>query len=146
MDVLKQIEQFFSARIALIKTMCTMMQLEARLAALSIFPLLISICLLLIILMTSWLLISLLVGYGILLFSNNFLLSLFLVFLLNVVLLLCLVKYLAFNLKNMSFEKTRAYFSQNKSIDDEQFEKTVKVSNSNDEQRVAATTNSGSTE
>ena len=79
MEALKQAESFVSAKLDVIKTMFTIMRLEARLAGLSVFPLLLNICMLLIVLMTCWLVTSLLMGYGILIAFNNFLLSLFLV-------------------------------------------------------------------
>jgi hypothetical protein len=130
MEILKQAETLVSAKLAVIKTLFTMIRLEARLAGLSVFPLLVNICMVFVILMTVWLLTSLLMGYGIFLVAHhNILLSLFLVFLINLGVLLGLIKYLAFNIKNMSFEKTRAYFSQNKSMDDEQFETTVNQAN-----------------
>lgn len=133
MEALKHVETLVSAKLSVIKTVFTLVQLEARLAGLSVFPLLLNLCMLFVVLITFWLLTSLLIGYGILVASNNMLLSLVLVFLLNLGMLLGLAKYLAFNIKNMSFEKTRAYFSQNKSLDDEPFEKTAACSNSNDE-------------
>lgn len=138
MEALKQVEHLVSTRIALVKTLLTMMRLEARLAGLSVFPLVLNICLLLVVFMACWLLFSLLMGYGILFVSNSFPLSLCFVFLFNLCALLGLAKYLTFNLKNMSFEKTRAYFSQNKSIEDEQFEKAVDKTNSGSEHDVTS--------
>lgn len=120
MEVLKQAETLVSAKLAALKDLFTMIRLEARLAGLSIFPLLVSVCMLFVVLMTVWLFASLLMGYGIfLLIHKNIFLSLILVFLINLMLFAILLRYLLFNIKNMSFEKTRAYFSQNQSVDDE---------------------------
>ena len=133
MEALKQVEHLVSAKLAVIKTLLELVRLEVRLAGLSVFPLLLSLCLVLVVLMTAWLSLSLLMGYGILMACHNILLSLGGVFLINLGIVLCLFRSLAFNLKNMSFEKTRSYFSQNASIDYEQLEKTVNRSNSNEE-------------
>jgi len=133
MEALKQVEHLVSAKLAVIKTLLELVRLEVRLAGLSVFPLLLSLCLVLVVLMTAWLSLSLLMGYGILMAFHNILLSLGGVFLINLGIVLYLFKSLAFNLKNMSFEKSRSYFSQNASIDYEQLEKTVNRSNSNEE-------------
>lgn len=146
MEALKQVEELVSTRIHLVKTIFSVMRLEARLAGLSVFPLVLNICLLLIVLMTFWIGISLLLGYEFFVISNNFLLSLVLVVLFNLGVLLGLAKYLTFNLKNMSFEKTRSYFSQNKSMDDEQFKEAVTSANNRNGQDGKSTTNSGGTE
>ncbi len=119
MEALKQVEHLVSTKLTIIKTLCSMIKLEANLARLSVFPLLINLCLLLVILMSLWILTSILIGYGILLAFNNILISLLFVFAFNVIILLSLVKYLSYNLRSMSFEKTRAYFSNNKSVDNE---------------------------
>lgn len=119
MEALKQLEDLVFAKITVIKTMLTVIGLEARLAGLSVFPLLLTVCFLFIVLMTFWLSTTLLIGYGILFASNNFLLTLVLVFLMNLVVLIGLGKYLAFTIKNMSFEKTRSYFLQNKDIEND---------------------------
>ncbi|MGC1182973.1 hypothetical protein [Legionella sp.] len=142
MEVLKQVEELVSAKISVIKAVLTLIQPEAQLAGLSVFPLLLNLCMLLIVLMTFWLLTSLFIGYGILLISNNFPLSLILVLLFNLIALWGLIKYLAFNIKNMSFEKTRSYFLQNKGNKNE-FKKTITSKNSDDGQDIASTTNSG---
>lgn len=46
----------------------------------------------------------------------------------------------------MSFEKTRSYFSQNKSMDDEQFKEAVTSANNRNGQDGTSTTNSCGTE
>lgn len=143
MEALRQVETLVSAKLSVIKTVFTIFRLEARLAGLSVFPLLLNVCLLLIVLMTVWLLSSLLIGYGILLASNSFFISLVVTFLLNLAVFWGLTRYLAFNLKNMSFDKTRSYFSENKSNDDEQFKKAADSSNSHDGPDIKTPTNQG---
>ena len=119
MAVLEQIEDLVSTKLAIIKTIFSIIKLETRLAGLSIFPLLMNICLFLIVLMGVWILLSLLAGYGILIIFQNVLISLLSVLFVNLIVLLILVKYLNYNLRNMSFEKTRAYLTNHKSTNNE---------------------------
>ncbi|WP_392536511.1 hypothetical protein [Legionella sp. 227] len=136
MEVFKQLEALVTAKISVIKTVWSLIRLEAKLAGLSVFPLLLNICMLFVVLITVWLSAMFLLGYFLFLASNRFLLSISLVLLLNVGFLLGLLKYLSYNLKSMSFPKSRAYFSQ-KSEEHEQLEKTDSGTNCTDGQEVA---------
>ncbi|MCW8442897.1 hypothetical protein OQJ05_02380 [Fluoribacter gormanii] len=136
MEALKQLEALIAAKISVVKTVCSLIRLEARLAGLSIFPLLLNICMLFVVLITVWLtamcligyLIFLVSGHWVLLTSHRLLISISLVFLLNGGLLLGLLKYLSLNLISMSFPKTREYFSQ-KSAEHEKLEKADNSAN-----------------
>ncbi|WP_454781901.1 hypothetical protein [Legionella sp. WA2022007384] len=136
MEVLKQLEGLIAAKISVFKTVCSLIRLEARLAGLSLFPLLLNICMLFVVLITAWLtamfltgyLVFLVLGYWELLIPHRFLVSISLVFLLNGGLLLGLLKYLSFNLNSMSFPKTREFFSQ-KSVEHEKLEKADNSAN-----------------
>lgn len=129
MRVLEEIEGLVSSKLKLIKTIVSLIKLESRLAGLSIYPLILNICMLFVILITVWLSSMCLMGYLILLVSDNPLLPVFFVLLLNLMILLGLLKYLSFNLKSMSFERTRAYFSEKESADHDKLEKTSNGSN-----------------
>lgn len=131
MEALKQIEAFFAAKISIIKTLCSIIILEARLAGLSVFPLLLNICMLFVVLITVWLTTMCLVGYFVFFASDNLLLSIFLILLFNLGLLLGLIKYLSFNLKSLSFQKTREYFSLNQSDIHEKLKKADNSANCN---------------
>lgn len=135
MEALKQLEALVAAKISVIKTAWSLMRLEAKLAGLSVFPLLLNICMLFVVLITLWLTAMFLVGYLAFWASNRFLLSISLVLLLNIGFLLGLLKYLSFNLKCMSFPKTREYFSE-KSVEHEQLEKADTSTNCADGQDV----------
>ena len=125
MNVFEHLEGFVSGKLSIIKTVVSLIQLETRLAGLSVYPLLLNLCMLFIVLMAVWLSTMLLLGYLFLfLFDNTFAAILFILFL-NVVLLVLLLKYLMFNLKKMSFEKTRAYFSNKESSEHDKLEKTI---------------------
>lgn len=129
MEALKHAETLVSAKLSAIKTVFTIMQLEARLAGLSIFPLIVNICMLVVISITFWFLLCAGLSYGIFFFSHSIPLALLLVFIFNLLLFACLIKYLFFNIKNMSFEKTRAYFSKDMDDKNEQLKKTLKGAN-----------------
>ncbi|QMT59795.1 hypothetical protein [Legionella sp. PC997] len=119
MEFLKQLKELINAKISVYKTAYSLLSLEAQLARLSIVPLLLTIFMLFIVLITVWLSITILIGYSFFLIFNRPILAFFLIIFLNIGLILGLIRYLSFNIKNMSFEKTRAYFFQNKSMQEE---------------------------
>jgi hypothetical protein len=88
-----------------------------RLAGLSVYPLLVNLCGLLIVLMTVWSLGMILLGYWFFFVFGDVVWSVVLLLLINMGLLFSLLYYLLFNLKKMSFEKTRHYFSKKESPD-----------------------------
>ncbi|KTD60063.1 hypothetical protein [Legionella shakespearei] len=125
MKVLEEAEGYVSDKLGVIKKLLSLMRMEAQLAGLSVYPLLLNLCALFIVFITVWLLAMILIGYGISLVLGNLLLVVFCVFLLNLACLLGLLKYLAFNLRNMSFEKTRNYFTQKENNNYDHLEKTI---------------------
>lgn len=137
MRFLDELNGLVSSKVYAVKTMISLIGMEARLARLSIYPLLLNVGMLTMVLITLWISIMLLIGYLILLMLNNFLFSISIVLLLNVGLLIVLLNYLSFNLKNMSFEKTRAYFATEKEHAHDELEKTTNSSNSLAEQKIA---------
>ena len=140
MKLIEQIEGLVSNKIATLKTIFSIVKLEARLAGLSIFPLLLNVCMLFVILITLWLSIMFLIGYCAVLFLGTFLSAGFLILFLNLSLLLGLLKYLKYNLNNMSFEKTRAYLSSKESSEDDKLKKTLNRENCNDGKNITTPT------
>lgn len=112
MRILTDIESLVSAQLEVMKTAYSLLKVETRLAGLSIFPLLINLLLLLVSLIGTWTVGMVAMGYLIYLFLPNILLCMVVVLVLNFVILLGLLQYLSFNLKNMSFEKTRQFLNQ----------------------------------
>jgi hypothetical protein len=137
MEAIKQFEALIASKISVIKTLYSIICLEARLAGLSLLPLLVTAIILFVVLITAWMIAVFLMGYGIFLVSHHFILSISLVLLIHLVVVLSLVKYLAFNLKSMSFEKTRNYFSDHKSTEYEQLQETAETTNCTDGQKIA---------
>lgn len=107
--VIEEIAGLVSSKIDTIKTMIDIVKLETRLAGLSVYPLIINVCMLFVVLITLWLSIMGTVFYFINAFVHNPFISILCVLSLNVLSLLGLLKYLSFNLKKMGFEKTRQY-------------------------------------
>ena len=129
MAFFEHLEGLVSSKLGILHTAIAMVKLEARLAGLSIFPLLLNVCFLFVVLITLWFTAMLLLGYfAIVAFGNN-LLGVLLVFLFNLAVFFVLLNYLSFNLRKMSFEKTRKYFSTQAETQNESLEKTTDGSN-----------------
>ncbi len=141
MKIIEEIEGFFSEKVSAFKTLTSMMKMEAKLAGLSVFPLLINLCALFIILITVWFSLMALSGYLILPFVGTPVLAVLSIFILNMILFFGLLKYLTYNLRNMSFEKTREYFSRTENDDYEQIEKTTNSQHSVDAETTVLSTN-----
>lgn len=112
MQILEDIEGLVSNRIEVFKTILTIVKLETRLAGLSIYPLIFNIAMILVVLMTVWSSVMILMGHSLMYWYSSFMLGVLGVLSLNLLIAWGLFKYLTFNLKNMSFEKTRAYFNR----------------------------------
>ncbi len=141
MNPFEHLEGLVSGKLSIIKMVVDIAKLEARLAGLSIYPLLLTLCLLLIVLMSTWLAAMLLVGYGIKLALHNSIWAISSVLLINMSVLILLLNYLLFNLKKMSFEKTRAYFSEKESDHHEKLEKTSDRKDSDNGKEIKGSTN-----
>ena len=125
MKLFEQIDGFASDCLSVIKTVVAIFKLEAKLARLSIFPLLLNLCSLLIIAITVWLSSMFILGYYSLLTFNSIIIAAAIILLINLLILILLIQYLKFNLRNLSFEKTRAYFSNNEGKPYEKLEEST---------------------
>ena len=124
MKLLEQMEGFVSDSLGMIKTVVSIIKLETRLTVLSVYPLLLTVCMLLIVVTTIWFSTMLLLGYFFTLFFESAMMAIGSVLLLNGVLFVVLITYLKFNLRQMSFEKTRACFSKKEEHEDDELKKT----------------------
>jgi len=143
MKPLDELENFASSKWGVATSLFSLIKLEARLAGLSIVPLLLNLFMLFIVLITVWLAAMVLLGYGVMQFSNNGFIAISSILLINIVVFALLIKFVLSNLKNMSFEKTRNYFSRNQEDDDNDDEKTNNYGNSSNGEEVTASTESG---
>lgn len=107
MKLLNHFEGFISDSVKVAQSFISLIKLEAQLAMLSIYPLMLNVCMLLVILITVWLSVMVLLEFTIVFFMGNSLLAISIVLLLNLILLVFLIKSLTLNLNKMSFEKTR---------------------------------------
>lgn len=130
MKLLEELDGYISSQFSSLKSLLSLIKLEAKLAGLSIFPLLINICMLFIILISFWLSIMTLSFYFLFVQTASIWIALGSVTLFNFIVLIGLGKYLAYNLKAMSFERTRNYFNSQENNDYEKLEKTTDGSNS----------------
>lgn len=105
MKFFEELESYFSGQFNSLRMLFSLMKLEAKLAGLSVAPVIISLCMLFVILITSWASLMVLLGYCIFILSNSFWLALSSILLLNILALYLLLKYFLLNLKAMSFEK-----------------------------------------
>lgn len=112
MRFIDEIEGLVSSQLNVIKAALSLTRLEARLAMLSIFPLLINVCMLFAVLLSAWLMVIGMLGYELMQAFDSVILAMSGVLIVNILLLSLLVSYLLFNLKSMSFKKTRAYLSR----------------------------------
>jgi hypothetical protein len=139
MEALKHLEELVSAKKSVIKNAYALFSLEAKLAELSAFPLVVNICMLFVVLLTLWFTAMFVLGYFLLLANYGLLLSIGLILLINIGLLLALLKYLFFNLKSMSFQKTREFFSKNKREEHEKLKEPSNSTNCKSKQRITRT-------
>jgi len=124
MSILDQISGVITGKFEQAKIFMSLVSLETKLAGLSVYPLLITLCFLLVILMSTWLCVMALILTLLVYFSHDVIVSLVGVLALNIGLLFLLLKYLTYNLKKMSFEKTRACFYNQEGLEYDECEKT----------------------
>jgi hypothetical protein len=122
MKLIDEVEGFISGQFNSIKMVLSLIRLEAKLAGLTLVPLLVNLCMLFVILITFWLSTMVLLGYFIVNTTHHLYWALGTVTALNLVLFAALLKYLTFNMRAMSFEKTRHYFTKPASQEHEQLE------------------------
>lgn len=124
MNLFDELQGYLSGQFNSIKTVISLIRLEAKLAGLTVIPLVINLFLLLIVSTTIWVALMCLIGYGaFILLYHNYWLTIGSILLINLLILGGLLKYLSFNIKLISFEKTRAYFNQPERTHHEQLEK-----------------------
>ncbi len=137
MQFFEEIEGLVSSKWSALLSLISLIKLEATLAGLSIFPLLLNVLMLLVVLLTVWLSTMVMVGYGIIQAYNSGIIATLAVLLLNGLLLGILLKYLLFNLKQMSFEKTRLHLARHKENDNNDFKKAGDNGDSCDGKNIA---------
>ena len=129
MKLLEELDGYITSQFSSIKSLFSLIKLEAKLAGLSVFPLLLNLCMLFIVLISFWFSLMALSLYFIYIHTNSYWIALGSISLFNLIILVGLFKYLSFNLKTMSFERTRHYFNSPENYDYEKIEKTTDCAN-----------------
>ncbi len=111
MNILEEVEGLISSKTKSMKLFISLLILETSLARLSIIPLIFTMVTMFVIVFTTWLATMMLWGYLMFTLTSSLIMATVSVVLLNLILLYFLHQLMKYNLKNMSFEKTRAYFS-----------------------------------
>ncbi|KTD26843.1 hypothetical protein [Legionella israelensis] len=114
MKAIDELTGLVSSKLEVFKAIFSLIKLEIRLAGLSVFPLLLNLCLLIVILLSTWISIMVLGGYVLEKLFDSIFLALVSVCGLNILFFIILLRYLKFNLKKMSFEKTRQILADTK--------------------------------
>ncbi len=107
MKVFEEIAQLISTKLNIGLSFFRLVGLEARLAGLSLVPLLCSLVGLIVIGLSAWLTLVAILFFAINMLLNNIMLSLTCLFLLNLLTLAILAKAMLYNVNNMSFKNTR---------------------------------------
>lgn len=129
MNIIEELEGLISSKTQSMKLVFSLIKLETSLARLSILPLIFNIIMVLVILMTTWFATMMLWGYLFFMLSSSLILGVVSIVLLNLILLYFLYQLMKYNLNNMSFAKTREYFSKMGSNEDNEPKKITERAN-----------------
>lgn len=108
MEFLRHLESLLSNKLGIAKDLFKLFKLEARLAGMSVFPLLLSLSLVIAFVLTLWLTFMLLIGDLILILTQKPLLAIASLLVMNLILTLFFVRILKQRLEQISFARTRA--------------------------------------
>lgn len=111
MNLLKAFEGLLFTRVSIFKSVCKLANLEIQLARLSIYPLIIWICLLIPVLSTLWLTILLGAGYGLQLLFKDLWITVSVLCLTQLGLILIIVGSIKKHLNRMKLSHTRDYLN-----------------------------------
>ncbi|MFC3907663.1 hypothetical protein ACFORL_01035 [Legionella dresdenensis] len=115
MKLIDHLDGLVSSRINAVKGIWALFRLEAKLAGLTVFPLLVNLVWLLVLLVTVWFSAMALLAYISFYYTGGqTLLSIELVFGVNIALLLIAMLCLKRKIRNLSFEKTRTCLADSK--------------------------------
>lgn len=130
MNLFNSVGGLISSRLGFAKDIFTLFRLEAKLAGLNLYSVLISIISSLVLLLSIWITVVILIGYLVLFLGGNIIVALFTVLLLNCLLLALILRLLAIRLKQMSFEKTRACLNNQPIKDNHELPRRITKSHS----------------
>lgn len=117
MRLLDDLISLISSKLNMASLFMSIFKLETRLAGLSVWPLLLTLAGLLVVAAIMWLSSMLLAGYGLYLLYQNLLLAIGVVWFIQIVMMIVLIRAVKFHLNNMSFQTTRKILSANRKRD-----------------------------
>lgn len=129
MNIIEELEGLISSKTKSMQLLLSLLKLETSLARFSIIPLVFNIIVILVIVLTTWFATMMLWGYLFYMLSTSVLLAVVSIVLLNLILLYFLLRLMKYNLKNMSFEKTRAFLSSKGSYEENESKKITDRTN-----------------
>lgn len=129
MNLIEDIFGFVFNKTAIVKNILRLVKLEAKLAGMSVIPLLIKLFLFFVVLLGTWLTAMFFLGYGIFQLYNSILIATLSVLTLNFILISLLLKGILTNIKHMSFTETRKLLMSKDGLS-EQIEEISDQSNS----------------
>ncbi len=136
MKIIAELEALVSSKFKEYRALGTIMHLESKLAVQSVSPLLLSVCVVFFVLISIWFTTMAIIAYGAYLVFDNLFFTLLFILILNACFLYGLVKFIQYNLNNMSFEKTRNYFSMKEN--DHGIEKKIDYKHSTDGSKITS--------
>ena len=146
MSMFSEIESFFTSKCKEVKLFLSLLKLEAKLAGLSVFPLLLNLSLLFVVLITVWITAMLLIGYAVVSLYHNMWWAISSVLGLDLILCAVLIKCVLFHLKNLSFVNTRQYLNDSESDENEQTTQETSLTNTNGKRRAGLSASSSESE
>ena len=139
MNIIEELESLIANKIGVVQSIYKLMKLEARLSARLMSHLLLSAFLFFVVFLALWFITMGLLGYILNVLLGSLLYAIGIVWILNVVITLILIKCIITNLSRMSFKKTRDYFS-NKESDYENLNQAIDSRNKDDRTNIISST------
>lgn len=114
---IEALEGFITSQVSVLKSLVTLAKLEASLARISIYPFMLTLCAIIAVTLTAWITTMAFLGYLIAWKFKSVLIGMCVIWCINLMMLCLLLKYAKFNLRNMSFIKTRTHLNENKTYE-----------------------------
>jgi hypothetical protein len=140
MRMLDEIEGFVSGKLHRIKSLASLVVLEAKLAGLSLIHLISGVVLLFVILISTWSLLLVLIGYGVYLLYPSIGLAITSPLLLNIISVAVIALYLKSNAQQMTFAKSRKFLFSKEPTENE-LKEAVSARDSHSRKGIVDTTN-----
>jgi hypothetical protein len=136
MKVVEELEGLVSSKWEIFKSIISLIKLEARLASISAAHVLVGILFLFIIVITTWLMLMALIGYGIFVLYPSPALAITSTLLINLVIVGVVLKHVLDCANSMTFEKSRRFLFADKETGEHDLPQTTDARDSNPRKRI----------